>query len=89
MSPAKIPNALARRAGGNPLLSSAIASGITSAAPHPWTARATISQAMPGAVAHAAEAAVNSPSPAANIRLRPNRSPSAAPVIRSTAKLRL
>jgi len=58
------------------------------AAPAPCTARAVISQPMPGASAHAADAAVNSPMPAPNIRCRPNRSPSAAPVISSTARLR-
>ena len=62
--------------------------GLFTAAPAPCTARAAISQPMPGASAHAADAAVNRPMPAANIRRRPNRSPSAAPVISSTARLR-
>ena len=62
---------------------------MTSAAPAPWTARAAISQPTSGASAQAAEASAKSASPAANIRRRPNRSPSAAAVISSTAKLRL
>ena len=74
--------------GGNAALSSAIASGTTSAAPTPCMARAAISQPIVGASAHAADAATNSPRPAANMRRRPKRSPSAAPVISSTAKLR-
>ena len=57
------------------------------AAPAPCTARAAISQPMPGASAQAAEAAANRPSPAANSRRLPNRSPSAAAVSSSTAKL--
>ena len=61
---------------------------LIAAAPAPWTARAAISQPMPGASAHAADPAVNRPMPAANSRRRPNRSPSAAPVINSTARLR-
>ncbi len=39
------------------------------------------------ASAQAADAAANRPNPAANIRRRPYRSPRAAPVINSTAKL--
>jgi hypothetical protein len=42
---------------------------------------------MPGASAAAADPAVNRASPAVNIRRRPNRSPSAAPVSSSTAKV--
>ena len=83
----KIPSAQARRSGGNAALSSASDSGSTSAAPAPCTARAVTSAPAPGESAHAADAAVNSPRPAASIRRRPSRSPSAAPVISSTAKL--
>jgi len=89
VTPLKIPIAQARRSGGKAALRSASESGITSAAPAPCTARAAISQPTPGASAHAADAATNRPSPAANRRLRPYRSPSAAAVINSTAKLRL
>ena len=82
------PSAHARRSGGKAALSSASDSGAITAAPAPWTARAVISQPMFVASAHAADAATNSSRPAANSRRRPNRSPSAAPVISSTAKLR-
>ena len=62
---------------------------VISAEPAPWTARAAISQPTLGESAHAAEASAKSASPAA-YRLRlPKRSPSAAAVISSTAKLRL
>ena len=40
----------------------------------PCSARAAISQPMPGAAAHSTEAAVNQPSPARNTRRRPQRS---------------
>ena len=87
MIPLKIPSARARRSTGYAAVSSVSPSGITSAAPAPWTARAAISRPTLGASAHAADASENNPSPAANSRRRPNRSPSAAPVINSTAKL--
>jgi hypothetical protein len=51
------------------------------------TARAAISQPMPGASADPADATVNSPIPAMNRRLRPNLSPSAEAVISNTARL--
>ena len=84
-----IPIAAPRRSGGKAALSSASPSGITSAAPAPWTARAAISSPTFGASAQAAEARAKRVSPTAYIRRRPSRSPSAAPVISSTAKLRL
>jgi hypothetical protein len=86
--PLKMPSAFARSCGGNVALRSAIASGTTSAPPTPCAARAAISHSIVGASAHAADAATKSPRPTANIRRRPRRSPSAAPVISSTAKLR-
>jgi hypothetical protein len=89
VTPLKIPSALARLSGGKAALSCVRASGITSAAPAPCTPRAAISQPGSGASAHAADAAANRVSPAVNMRRRPKRSPSAAPVISSTAKLRL
>ena len=85
----KIPSAEPRRSGGNAALTSAKASVMTSAAPPPWTARAAIRAPIVGASAQAAEASANSPRPAANMRRRPKRSPSAAAVISRTAKLRL
>ena len=62
---------------------------MTSAAPAPWSARAAISQPTDGASAHAAEAIAKKRMPAANMRRRPSRSPSAAAVISSTANERL
>jgi hypothetical protein len=85
----KIPSADARRSGGNAALTIARASGMTSAPPAPWTARAAISQPAFGASPHAADAVTNSARPAVKTRLRPKRSPSADPVMSSTAKLRL
>ena len=61
----KIPIAAPRRSGGKAALSSARPSGISSAAPTPWRARAAISQPAPGASAHSAEAKANSARPAA------------------------
>jgi hypothetical protein len=84
-----MPIAAPRFSGGNAALSSASASGISSAAPAPCTPRAAISVPASGASAQAADAAVNSARPAAYMRRRPSRSPSAAPVVNSTAKLRL
>jgi len=83
-----IPSAFGRCCGGNPALSRASPSGNIIAAPAPCTARKAISQPMPGASAQPTDPAVNNPMPAVNIRRRPNRSPSAAPVISSTARLR-
>ena len=89
VTPLKIPSALARRCGGYAADSRASACGMIMAEPAPCTARATISQPTDGASAHAADMAVNSPSPARNSRRRPNRSPSAEAVISSTAKVRV
>jgi hypothetical protein len=62
-------------------------SGVTIAPPTPWNARAAISQLMLGASAAAADPTVNTASPMVNMRLRPNRSPSAAPVRSNTANV--
>jgi hypothetical protein len=87
ITPLNTPSTLARRCGGYAVLSRAMACGMSMAAPAPWTARAAISQPIPGASADAADAAVNNPRPATNSRRLPNLSPSAAAVISSTAKL--
>jgi hypothetical protein len=58
---------------------------VTIAAPTPWIARAAISVPVLGASAAPADAAVKIARPMTNIRRRPNRSPSAAPVSSSTA----
>ena len=83
----KMPMAQARRCGGNPADSSANASGRTSAPPAPCTALAAIRAPALGASAHAAEAAVNNPRPAASMRRCPSRSPRAAPGSSSTANV--
>ncbi|MHC2510002.1 hypothetical protein ACVII1_005240 [Bradyrhizobium elkanii] len=87
--PLKTPSARARSSRPKAPLRIAIASGITSAAPAPCRARAAIRAAALPASAQAADATTNRPIPAANILRRPNRSPSAAPVRSSTAKVRL
>ena len=58
---------------------------MTSAAPTPWNVRAAISKPTFGASAQNAEPSVKIASPSAKMRRRPKRSPSAAPVISSTA----
>jgi len=63
---------------------SASVAGSSAAAPAPWTARAPISQPIPGAVAHAADAAVNTAMPPSSMRRSPTRSPS-APALSSSA----
>ena len=87
--PDQAPSAAPRRSRETAALRSVSVSGVTIAAPNPWTARAAISQSADGASAAAAEAAVKIPTPSMNIRFRPNRSPSAAPVSRKTAKVRV
>ena len=83
--PDHTPSASPRCCGGNASASSVSVSGVAIAAPIPCSARAAISRSLDGASADAAEATVNSAIPAMNIRLRPKRSPSAAPVSRNTA----
>ena len=61
----KIPIAVPRRSAGKAALNSASPSGMISAAPAPWTARAAISQPASGASAQTADAVANSPSPVA------------------------
>jgi len=76
-----------RRCGGKAALSRASASGMIIAAPAPCTARAAISAPTPGASAHAADAAANTPRPTAKTRRQPRRSPTAAAVISRTANV--
>ena len=83
----QIPIALPRWPAGEAADTSARLSGVISAAPAPWIARAAISAPEDGARAHAADAEVNSASPTVNIRRRPRRSPSTAPSRISTPKL--
>ncbi len=60
---------------------------MTIAPPSPWAARAASSTPIDGASAASADAPVKMPSPSAKSRRRPKRSPSAAPVMSSTAKV--
>jgi hypothetical protein len=85
----KMPSAHARSSLAKAPLRIAIASGITNAAPAPWADRAAINHPILPDSAQAVDATTNNPIPAANIRRRPNRSPSAAPVSSRTAKVRL
>ena len=85
--PPQAPSATPRRSAGTPAERIVSVSGITIAPPRPCTARAASSAPIDGASAAAADAAVKIPMPIANIRRRPKRSPSAAPVSRSTAKV--
>ncbi len=85
----QIPSATPRRAAGNASERIVSVSGITSAPPRPCAARAAMSASIDGASAAAAEATVKSAMPIANMRRRPKRSPSAAPVRRNTAKVRV
>ena len=89
ITPLKMPSARARSSLGKAALNKAIPSGMISAELAPCAARATISATMLLDSAQAMDEAMNSEMPAANRRRRPNRSPSAAPVRSSTAKLRL
>ena len=89
VSAVNTPSAAPRRAAATAPASSATAAGMTSAEPAPCTVRATMSVPVSGASAQTTEASVNTPSPAANVRRRPNRSPAAAPVISSTAKVKV
>ena len=83
--PDQIPSARPRFSAGNASLSSVSVSGATIAPPRPWIARAAISASVEGASAANADATVKTPIPMRNIRRRPKRSPSAAPVSRNTA----
>jgi hypothetical protein len=81
-----MPIAAPRRWTGKASLISVSVSGNAIAAPAPCATRAAISAPTLGDSAAAADAAVNSAIPAVNIRRRPKRSPSAAPVSSRQAK---
>ncbi len=83
--PDHTPIAVPRLSSGKASASSVSVSGVTIAAPAPCTARAATSSPVLGARAAAAEEAVKTAMPSRNMRLRPKRSPSAAPVSSSTA----
>ena len=84
--PPQMPITVPRRAGGKADVRMVRLTGMTTAAPIPWTARAAISIPADGARAQAADAAVKVASPTAKSRRRPNRSPSAAAGIMPAAK---
>ena len=81
------PSAWFLRSGRTAAESKVSDSGMMSAPPAPCTARAVTSQPTVGDSAAAAEAPVKMTRPARNIRRRPKRSPRAAPVSNSTAKV--
>ena len=85
--PPQIPSASPRRSLGTAAERIVRVSGVTIAPPTPCTARAMSSWFAVVASAAAAEAAVKISRPTTNMRRRPKRSPSAAPVSRSTAKV--
>ena len=87
--PPHAPSASPRRSRGTASVSSVSVSGVTIAPPTPCTARAAMSAPIDGASAAAADPAVKMAMPIRNMRLRPNRSPSAAPIRSSTAKVRV
>ena len=85
--PPHAPRTRPRRLAGTAELRIVSVSGVTMAPPRPCTARAAIRTSIEGARAAAAEASVKIPRPITNRRRRPKRSPSAAPVMSSTAKV--
>ena len=85
--PPHAPSARPRLFGGTAAERIVSVSGVTIAPPTPCAARATSRAVALGASAAAADARVKIPIPIENISLRPKRSPSAAPVRSSTAKV--
>ena len=85
--PPHAPSARPRRSAGTAAERIVNVSGVTIAPPMPWKARARSSALAVGASAAATEPSVKIPIPIANILRRPKRSPSAAPVSSSTAKV--
>jgi hypothetical protein len=74
LNPAHVPIARVRSPGWNAASMIARLAGVISAPPTPCTARAAMSQSMPGAAAHSTDAAVNQLNPARKTRRRPHRS---------------
>ena len=87
--PPHAPRATARRSGGTAADRMVRLSGVMIAPPTPWIARAAMRTPMVELVAAIADPAVKIARPMTNIRRRPNRSPSAAPVRSSTANVRV
>jgi hypothetical protein len=85
----QMPSALLRSAPSSKVvitIESAV--GVMIAAPAPWMARAEISAAGLQASAHNSDAAVKSPSPTMNTRLRPSRSAARPPSKSKPPKVR-
>ena len=85
--PPQAPRIAPRFSGGVASARIVSVSGVTIAAPMPWRARATISISMPVESAASTEASVKIDMPITKRRLRPKRSPSAAPVSSRTANV--
>ena len=85
--PPQMPSASPRRSEGTAAERRVSVSGVTMAPPTPWRARATSSAFALVESAAKADAPVKSRSPSTKSRRRPKRSPSAAPVRSSTAKV--
>ena len=87
--PDQAPSAAPRRSADTAPLRIVRVSGVTIAPPRPCRARAAISQSVDGASAAIAEAPVKTARPIMNIRFRPKRSPSAAPINKKTANVKV
>ena len=85
--PPHAPSATARRSGGTAADRMVRVSGVTIAPPTPWIARARMRISVDGERAARADPPMKVAIPIRNTRLRPNRSPSAAPVMSRTAKV--
>src|SRR6187551_1089513 len=83
--PDHAPSAAPRRSADTAPLRIVSVSGVTIAPPRPCSARAAMSHSVEGASAAIADAPVKMARPIMNIRFRPKRSPSAAPISRKTA----
>jgi hypothetical protein len=88
-APSESPMAKPRCSAGNASLISVSVSGNTIAAPAPCAARAAISAPTDGEIGAATDATVKMDTPTLNMRRRPKRSPSAAPVRSKQANARL
>ncbi len=86
-TPPQIPTTAPRRSAGKVEVSRVRPSGMTMAAPRPWTARKPMRTSRFGASPQAADASVNSNSPATYVRRRPSRSPRAAAVMMPAANV--
>ena len=86
LTPAQVPIALPRSAGGNALAMIESVAGIMKAAPAPWTARQATSQVSLWAKPMSALDSANVTTPKRKTRRRPKMSPRRPPVTSRTAK---